>query len=76
MRKLSELRKSDTATVKAIDGSAEFRKRLFSLGLTKGSRVQIKECNLGKQNIEIEVNGTLIALRSEEAQKIEVERDE
>jgi len=76
MKKLNELKKFDVATVKKIDGTSEFRKRLFSLGLTKGSELKVKECSLGKQNIEIEVSGTLIALRSEEAKKIEVDLDE
>jgi ferrous iron transport protein A len=76
MKRLNELKKSELATILKIDGSQDFRKRLFSFGLTKGSQILVKECSIGKQNIEIEVSGTLVALRSEEAKLIEVDINE
>jgi ferrous iron transport protein A len=39
----------------------------------RGETLLLKGCSLAKQTIEIEVGSTLIALRKEEANKIEVE---
>jgi len=38
--------------------------------------LEVKGCSLARQTMEIDVDGTLIALRKEEAEKIEVRKEE
>jgi len=38
----------------------------------RGETLLVKGCSLGKQTMEIEVGSTLIALRADEAKKIEI----
>jgi len=71
--KLSELKKGQRAIVKDIHGSKEMKQRLASFGLIKGAEVELIDCSLTKSNIEIMVGTTLLALRREEANNIEVE---
>jgi len=71
--KLSELKKGQKAIVKSIEGNKEMKQRLLSFGLTKGSVVELLDCSLSKSNIEIMVDTTLLALRRQEAENIEVE---
>ena len=71
--KLSELKKGQKAIVKSIEGDKEMKQRFLSFGLTKGSEVELIDCSFGKSNLEIKVDNTLLALRKQEANKIEVE---
>ena len=71
--KLSELKKNQEAVVVKVDASGELKQRLASFGLIKGANVKVIDCSIGKSTIEIMVDSTLLALRKEEAQKIEVE---
>jgi Fe2+ transport system protein FeoA len=72
--KLSELLKGDQAVITKITTAEALRTRLFSFGVAKGSQISVEACSLKKQTIEIEVDGTLIGLRSDEAKEIEVEK--
>ncbi|HHD80505.1 MAG TPA: ferrous iron transport protein A, partial [Campylobacterales bacterium] len=45
-----------------------------SFGVVRGSELTIEACSMGKQTMEILVDGTLIGLRGEEAKQIEVEK--
>lgn len=71
--KLSELKKGDRALIKDIIADMEFKNRLLSFGIARGEEIEVKAYSLAKQTIEIDIEGTLIALRKEEADKIEVE---
>jgi len=71
---LSELHKGDTAEIVKLRADKALRDRFASFGILPGEQVVIHECSLAKQTIEIEVGTTTIALRKEEADKIEVER--
>jgi len=71
---LSELHKGDTAEIVKLRADKALRDRFASFGILPGEQVVIRECSLAKQTIEIEVGTTTIALRKEEADKIEVER--
>lgn len=44
------------------------------MGVCKGELLTVRGCSLAKQTMEIEIEGTLVALRAEEAKKIEVEK--
>jgi len=70
---LSELHKGDTAQIVRLKADKPLRDRFASFGILPGEQAVIHECSLAKQTIEIEVGTTTIALRKEEADKIEVE---
>jgi ferrous iron transport protein A len=72
---LTELHKGDRAVIKRISADPELKNRLHSFGIIPGESLEVKGCSLARQTMEIDVEGTLIALRKEEAEKIEVERE-
>jgi len=72
--KLSELHKGDSAVILKIETDDALKGRLSSFGIARGSELTVEACSLGKRTIEIMVDDTLIGLRGEEAEKIEVEK--
>ncbi len=72
--KLTALRKGDCAEIVRIRADKALKERLASFGVIRGEHLEVKGCSIGRQTIEIDVGGTLIALRAEEAEKIEVEK--
>lgn len=72
--KLSELTKGDHAVITSVATTKSLRTRLFSFGVGKGSELSVEACSITKKTMEIEVEGTLIGLRTEEAKEIEVEK--
>lgn len=71
---LSQLKKGDRALIRRVVAEPELRTRLHSFGIVPGEELTVKGCSLGRKTMEIDVDGTLLALRREEAEKIEVER--
>ncbi len=71
---LTELTKGERGEIVKIHADRALRDRLNSFGIMRGEELSVKGCSLAKQTMEIEVGGTLIALRAEEAEKIEVEK--
>ncbi|NOR56264.1 MAG: ferrous iron transport protein A [Sulfurovum sp.] len=69
---LSELRKGNKAEIVKISADKALRDRLHAFGVMRGEEITIKGCSIAKQTMEIQVGATLIALRREEAEKIEV----
>jgi ferrous iron transport protein A len=69
---LSELHKGDKAEIISINADKALKDRLTSFGVMRGETLVIKGCSLARQTMEIEVGSTHIALRAEEASKIEV----
>ena len=72
--KLTELTKGDSAEILKIHADKALKDRLNSFGVMRGEELTVKGCSIAKQTMEIEVGSTLIALRAEEADKIEVEK--
>lgn len=72
--RLNELHKGDRALIVKIHADKALKDRLSSFGVMRGEELTVKGCSIGKQTMEIEVGSTLIALRAEEAEKIEVEK--
>ena len=72
--KLSELTKGEKAEIIKINADKALRDRLNSFGVMRGEELTVKGCSIAKQTMEIEVGSTLIAVRSDEADKIEVEK--
>jgi ferrous iron transport protein A len=71
---LTELTKGNRAQIVKIHADKALKDRLNSFGVMRGEELLVKGCSLAKQTMEIEVGSTLIALRRDEAQKIEVEK--
>lgn len=71
--KLSELKKQQEAIVTKVEAPTELKQRLASFGLIKGANIKVIDCSIGKSTIEVKVDNTLLALRKEEAENIEVE---
>lgn len=72
--RLAELKKGNRAKIIKINAESALRDRLNSMGVMKGEHLIVRGCSLAKQTMKIEIEGTLIALRAEEAKKIEVEK--
>lgn len=72
--KLSELTKGDQAEIVKVNADKVLRDRLTSLGVMRGEKLMVRGCSLAKQTMEIEVGSTLIAVRADEADKIDVEK--
>jgi len=70
--KLSELTKGDKAEIIKIHADKALKDRFNSFGVMRGEELTVKGCSLAKQTMEIEVGSTLIAVRADEADKIEV----
>ena len=71
---LTELTKGCKAEIIKIHADKALKDRLNSFGVMRGEELLVKGCSLAKQTMEIEVGSTLIALRRDEAEKIEVEK--
>lgn len=70
---LDELKKGDSAVIKKINAENELRNRLVSFGVKRNSSINVKEYSIAKKTVKIEINRAMIALRLDEARKIEVE---
>ncbi|BCD62157.1 ferrous iron transport protein A [Nitratiruptor sp. YY08-26] len=72
--KLTDMKIGDEAIIKKIKADDVIKARLVSMGIAKGNRIKLLDHTLQKQTWEVDVEGTRVALRKEEAQAIEVER--
>lgn len=71
---LSQLKKNDKAIIKSIEADEELVNRLASFDITEDSVIQVIQFSLAKNTMEIECDGTAVALRIKEAQFIKVEK--
>ena len=55
-----------------ITADNELKKRLYSFGIIAGSEVEIEKIAPKKSVFEININGTLVAIRDSEAKTIKV----
>ena len=69
---LTDIRKGDTAEIVKIHADKALKDRLTSFGVMRGEKLSVKGCSLARKTMEIEVGSTLIALRADEAEKIEI----
>jgi len=69
---LTDIRKGDKAEIIKIHADKELKDRLNSFGVMRGEILYVKGCSLARKTMEIEVGSTLIALRANEAEKIEI----
>ncbi|MEA3454931.1 MAG: FeoA family protein [Campylobacterota bacterium] len=71
---LNKLRKGERGEITKVHADKALRDRFASFGLMRGEEIAVKTCSLARQTMEIEVGATAIALRADEAEKIEVEK--
>ncbi len=71
---LINLKKGEKGIIKRINASNELKHRLYSLGVVPGEEIEAKGEAPGRKTFEYEVSNILIALRDEEAKKIEIEK--
>ena len=74
--KLSELKKGEIGIVKKVNAKEPLKSRLLSFEITKNQKIKVLEYTLAKNTFEVEVNNTKVALREEEAEQIEVIKEE
>ena len=70
---LNQLNKGNKAEITAITADKALRDRFTSFGIVPGETAIVREHSLAKQTIEVEIEGTLVVLRANEAEKIEIE---
>lgn len=73
MKKLSDLKISQKATILKLNCKNELKQRFYSFGIIKGASIVIEEISLAKNTIALVVDDTSIAIRLDEAKDIDVE---
>lgn len=73
-KKLSECKKECKVVVMKLNATGELKQRLISLGVMRGSELEVLEYAPTKSTIEIRVDTTRVALRAKEAELIEVKK--
>jgi len=71
---LTQMKVGDRVSVDAINIQGALKHRLNSLGLTRESELCIKNYGWFKSTVQVMINRTLIALRRDEAECIEVHK--
>jgi len=74
MNTLLRCQKGDQLKITKLHTTGDLRQRLISFGIIKGALVEILGYSANKSTIEIRVAKMTIALRSSEADKIEVQK--
>ena len=69
---LNELKRGQTAKVKALSVTGSMRRRLQDIGLIEGTRVECLQMSPGGDPIAYLIRGAVIALRSEDSSNIQV----
>ncbi len=71
---LLEVKTGEMVLVDSMNVSGELRKRLNSFGLMKDAQICVKQFGLFKSTVQIMIYRSLIAIRKDEAQLIEVHK--
>ena len=73
MKKVSQMSKNEEGIVKKVTANEPIRGRLTAMGIAKGNRLKLVDHTLKKETWEVDVEGTRVALRKEEAESILVD---
>ena len=73
VRPLSELEPPEAGRIVQVGGRAEIRRRLLDMGVVAGAVVEIQRLAPLGDPVEIRIKGYDLAIRKEEAHKIQVE---
>lgn len=74
IKKLSDCKKTCIVKIVKLNADSDLKQRFISFGIMKGATVEIIEYSPTKSTIEIKVGKMRIALRTQEAALIEVEK--
>lgn len=74
MKKLSDCKKACKVRVIKLNTDSELKQRFISFGIMKEAIIEVLEQTPSKSTIEIKVGKMRVALRSKEAELIEVEK--
>jgi ferrous iron transport protein A len=74
MQTLKDCHKACKVKVLKLNADSELKQRLISFGIMKEAMIEVLEHAPAKSTIEIKVGKMRIALRSKEAELIEVEK--
>jgi Fe2+ transport system protein FeoA len=70
---LSDIKEGQTARILRVGGSGALRRRIFEMGIVKGTKVYVDKYAPLKDPLEIIVMGYHLSLRVEEASQVTVE---
>lgn len=73
MKSVLDMKIEEEGIIKKVTAKEPIKSRLASMGITKGNRIKLLKYSLKKETWEVEVEGTRVALRKEEANSIGVE---
>jgi Fe2+ transport system protein FeoA len=71
---LLNMKVGEMLAVDAVNVEGELKRRLGIMGLTAGSQICVKHYGWFRSTVQVMINRTLIALRKDEAQLIEVHK--
>lgn len=74
MKKLSDCKKACRVRVIKLNADSDLKQRFISFGIMKEAIIEVLEQTPSKSTIEVKVGKMRIALRSKEAEYIEVEK--
>ena len=74
MMHIYHLKKGDKGKIVKINAGKTLKARMKSFGIYPGVEFEVKAFSLGKNNLELQVGRSLVALRKGEMDKIEVEK--
>jgi ferrous iron transport protein A len=74
MKKLSDCKKACKVRVIKLNADSDLKQRFISFGIMKEAIIEVLEQTPSKSTIEVKVGKMRIALRSKEAEYIEVEK--
>ncbi len=74
--KLTQLKIGKTGRVKAVNLIESKRARLIEMGLREGVKIRLLRKAPFSDPIEIKINSFCLAIRREDAKKIEIERED
>ena len=69
---LNELKKGQTAVIKAVNGKGALRRRLLDMGITPKTKVMMRKIAPLGDPIEIHIRGYELTIRLDDAKNIEI----
>ena len=73
MKTLRQAKVGDVATVVKLHGEGAVKRRIMDMGLTKGTRVQVRKVAPLGDPVEVTARGYELSIRKADAEMIEVE---
>ncbi len=70
--KLCDMKERQSGVISGIEGTPQFKRRLYDLGFVKGQSVRCENVAILKTPVSFCVQGAKIALRKSDAMRIDV----